>query len=254
MGRKKVTSLTTIDASLTIGYCRVSTQGQAEEGVSLDGQKNTIIEAAKKKGLVLKDIIIEDGVSASIPLKNRPGGSKIFQAIKEKTVRTVVATKLDRLFRDTLDCLEITREWEKQGIRVLLLDIDMDFSTPMGKAFLTSQASFAELERNLISARTKDGLKQVKREGVKLGGTGLGWRRKPDEVDEKGRFQQELVLEELEVIRRIKNMREDGHTFQSICDHLVMDNVKTKNGGKWWPATVKKICLLDIKSLEPLNK
>lgn len=251
---KKVTKLVSSNPNLAIGYCRVSTREQADEGVSLDAQKEKIAVFAREKGLELSDIITEEGVSGSVPLKDRVGGSKIFKAIKDNKVKLVVATKLDRLFRDALDCLAMTREWEKQGVKVLLLDMGIDFSTPTGRAFLTNAASFAELERNLISDRTKDGLEQVKKEGVKLGGVGWGWGREIDEVDDKGRFKQKLIVEELQVIQRIKEMREGGHTYQSICDHLVADGVKTKNGGKWWPMTVKKICEMDIESLDSLAK
>ncbi len=238
--------------NIAIGYCRVSTREQADDGVSLDAQKSRITEFASSKDLVLYNILSEDGVSGSVPLKDRPQGSLIFKYIKENNVRLVVATKLDRLFRDALDCLAMVKEWEKHGVRVLLLDMGVDFSTPTGKAFLTNAASFAELERNLISERTKDGLEQVKKEGVRLGGESWGWKR-VDSMDEKGRFKQVIVQEELEVIIQIKALRESGHTFQSICDTLLAEGVKTKKGGKWWPMTVKKICEMDISAIDHLE-
>ena len=237
---------------LAIGYCRVSTREQADEGVSLSAQQSKIEAFAVSKDLDLLDCIIEEGVSGSVPLKDREGGSKIFELIKSQGVKVVVATKLDRLFRDALDCLAMTREWEKQGVKVLLLDMGIDFSTPTGRAFLTNAASFAELERNLISERTKDGLAQVKREGIKLGGVGWGWKR-VDALDEKGRFNQAIVSEEIEVVVKIKRMREEGCTYQHICDVLEVEGIKTKNGGKWWPMTVKNICNLDIDGLKDIK-
>jgi len=241
-----------IPSNIAVGYCRVSTREQADDGVSLDAQKDRITEFASSKGLVLHQILSEDGVSGSVPLKERPQGSLIFKHIKENNVRLVIATKLDRLFRDALDCLAMVKEWEKQGVKVLLLDMGVDFSTPTGKAFLTNAASFAELERNLISERTKDGLEQVKKEGVRLGGESWGWKR-IDSMDEKGRFKQVVVQEELEVIIKIKSLRDTGHTFQSICDILFAEGVKTKKGGKWWPMTVKKICEMDISAIDDLD-
>ncbi len=253
MTKKKITKLVASNPYLAVGYCRVSTREQADEGVSLDAQRAKLQQFATDKGLELDSIVTDEGISGSVPLKNRTGGSKIFKAIKERQVKLVLATKLDRLFRDALDCLSMVKEWEKQGVKVLLLDMGVDFSTATGKAFLTNAAAFAELERNLISDRTKDGLEQVKKEGIKLGGVGWGWTRAVDEVDGKGRFQQKLVVEELEVITRIKRLREGGYTYQGICDELIADGVKTKNGGKWWPMTVKKICEMDISSLDTLS-
>jgi site-specific DNA recombinase len=241
-----------LPTNIAVGYCRVSTREQADDGVSLDAQRDRITDFSKSKDLVLHEILCEDGVSGSIPLKERPQGSLIFKFIKENNVKLVVATKLDRLFRDALDCLAMVKEWEKLGVRVLLLDMGVDFSTPTGKAFLTNAASFAELERNLISERTRDGLEQVKKEGIRLGGEGWGWKR-IESVDEKGRFKQVIVQEELETIIKIKSLREAGHTYQSICDHLLAEGIQTKKGGKWWPMTVKKICELDVSSVDDLE-
>jgi DNA invertase Pin-like site-specific DNA recombinase len=253
MPRKKATLLSSnTPTNIAIGYCRVSTREQADEGVSLDAQAQRIKDFSLQKNLNLIDCILEEGVSGSMPLKQREGGSKIFDAIQKHNVRMVVATKLDRLFRDALDCLSMVKEWEKLGVKVLLLDMGVDFSTATGKAFLTNAASFAELERNLISDRTKDGLAQVKREGVKLGGAGWGWSR-VDAMDAKGRFKQKAIKEELEVILKIKNLREGGCTYQHICDILESEQIKTKNGGKWWPMTVKNICEMDVTSLKNLE-
>jgi site-specific DNA recombinase len=241
-----------VNDRLAIGYCRVSTREQADEGVSLAAQQDKIESFANSKDLDLVECIVEEGVSGSVPLKERDGGSLIFEAIQNRGVRVVIATKLDRLFRDALDCLAMTREWEKLGVKVLLLDMGVDFSTPTGKAFLTNAASFAELERNLISERTKDGLAQVKKEGIKLGGVGWGWTR-VDVLDEKGRFNQAVVTEEIEIVIRIKKMREGGCTFQHICDVLDSEGIKTKKGGKWWPMTVKNICNLEIDDFKNLK-
>ena len=54
--------------NIAIGYCRVSTREQADDGVSLDAQKSRITEFASSKDLVLYNILSEDGVSGSVPL------------------------------------------------------------------------------------------------------------------------------------------------------------------------------------------
>jgi len=255
MARTKATKLVAPDndEKLAVGYARVSTQEQASEGVSLEWQKDTILAYMQRNGLVLDELLVEEGVSASVALKSRPEGKKIFDKIKSKGVKYVVAAKLDRMFRDTIDCLSMIREWEQQGVKVLFVDLGIDFTTPTGRAFLTNAASFAELERNLISTRTRDGLEQVKKEGIKLGGEAWGWRR-TQALDEKGRFQQKVVVEELEVVVKIKKLREDGYTFQGICDTLAAEGIQTKKGGKWWPMTVRNICDLDISEFKDMIK
>lgn len=224
-----------------IGYCRVSTREQSETGVSLDAQENKIKAFAEYKGLELIEIIREEGVSASIPLKEREGGQKLLQMIKEKKAESIVSAKLDRLFRDAHDCLGMIKIWEKDGTKLHLLDLGVDFNKATGKAFLTNSATFAELERNLISERTRDGLEQVKKEGVRLGAEAMGWRRS-EEKDEKGRYKQELVLDEINLILRVRQLRSEGLTFQHICDLLERDGIRTKRGKKWYPTTIKNLC------------
>lgn len=230
-----------------VGYCRVSTREQSETGVSLDAQVEKIKGFASYKGLELVEIIREEGVSASIPLKDREGGKHMLEMIKEGKASEIISTKLDRLFRDAHDCLTMVKVWEKDGTKLHLLDLGVDFSKATGKAFLTSSATFAELERNLISERTKDGLEQVKREGVRLGGEAMGWRRSA-EKDEKGRYRQELVLDEINLILKVKQLRNEGYTYQHICDILHRDGINTKKGKKFYPTTIRNMCLSNIIS------
>lgn len=237
-----------------IGYCRVSTREQSETGVSIDAQIEKIKSFAAYKGIKLIAIVKEEGVSGSVPLKKRMGGQTMLTQISEGRANTIIATKLDRLFRDAHDCLSMVKEWEKTDTKLHLLDLGVDFTKATGKAFLTSSATFAELERNLISERTKDGLEQVKREGVKLGGEGLGWRR-TNERDAKGRLKQELVLEELNLILKIKALRAEGFTYQAICNQLMAEGIPTKKGGNWHPTTVRNIIKSSIvASGLPSNK
>jgi len=228
-----------------IGYCRVSTTEQSEKGVSLDAQENKIKSFAEYKGIDLICIIREEGVSASIPLKEREGGAEMLKMIKEGEADNIISARLDRLFRDVHDCLGMVKQWEKNHTKLHLLDLGVDFTKATGKAFLTNSATFAELERNLISERTKDGLAQVKKEGLRLGGEAMGWRR-TGEKDAKGRWKQELVMEEINLILKVKQLRSEGLTYQHICDVLHQKNIKTKRGGDFYPTTIRNMCMSKI--------
>ena len=81
----------------TFGYCRVSTAKQAAEGESLDVQRRQIEGYALMQGLTLDGVVVEEGVSGSIPVHERPKGGPLFAGLKKGDV--VIAPKLDRLFR-----------------------------------------------------------------------------------------------------------------------------------------------------------
>ncbi|HME85068.1 MAG TPA: recombinase family protein [Roseiarcus sp.] len=94
----------------TFGYCRVSTAKQAAEGESLDVQRRQI----------------EEGVSGSVPVAERPAAGPLFAKLTKGDV--VIAPKLDRLFRSALDALRVVEELKARGVRLHLLDLGGDIA------------------------------------------------------------------------------------------------------------------------------
>ena len=104
-----------------VAYIRVSTEEQARGGVSLEAQEEKVRAYCTLAGLELVRIYREEGVSASKPLATRPEGATMIAALKKREAEHVVALKLDRLFRDAVDALTKTKEWDKAGVSVHLL-------------------------------------------------------------------------------------------------------------------------------------
>ena len=90
-----------------IAYVRVSSEEQKKEGVSVDAQKEKLRTYAEFRGLELVDILVDEGASAGKPVSKRPAGRAILERVASGEVQAVIATKLDRLFRDVLDCLAL---------------------------------------------------------------------------------------------------------------------------------------------------
>src|SRR4051794_20741941 len=148
-----------------IGYVRVSTEEQSKEGVSLEAQQERIKAYAAMRGLELTHIYCEEGVSGKIPLRQRPEGAKLVQALAKKRAQHILTLKLDRLFRSAADALDQTAQWDKGKIALHIIDMGgsaIDTASAMGKMFFTMMAGFAEMERNLISERTKTALAHKK--------------------------------------------------------------------------------------------
>jgi len=224
-----------------LGYVRVSTQDQADSGLSIAAQERRIRQYCEFKNMDLIELIKDEGVSAYTPLQDRTGGAKLLDLAKTKAPIAVVAIKLDRLFRDAHDCLGVTKDWNAQNVNLNLLDLGIDTSTPMGRAFLTNAATYAELERNLISERTKEALHQIKIQGGTLGANSYGWER-TEELDAHGRRILRANPAELEVIGTCKALREQGFTLQQIADKFNREGIPTKKGGSWFPSTVRNYC------------
>lgn len=226
----------------TLAYIRVSTNEQATEGVSLEAQRAKVEAYAAFRGLELVEVVVDAGVSAGKPLARRPGGARVLAALASGAATCVVACKLDRLFRNTADALTLTEAWNKAGVALHLLDLNVDTSTTMGRFFLSIIAAAAELERSMGADRTRAALEQVKAQGGRLGGEALGWRRL-DAVDECGRRVVEAVPEELAAVERAVELRRGGATLQAIAQALNAEGLPTKRGAVWRAGTVRAVLM-----------
>ena len=136
-----------------IGYSRISTADQ-----TVDSQKDALLKAGVDS--IYSDIYT--GTKASRPELDR---------LKDqlRAGDTIVVTRLDRLGRSTKDLLNLVSDLQEKGVHLEVLEQSINTSTPEGKLFFTLVASFAEFEREIMRARTIDGLKAARARG-KVGG------------------------------------------------------------------------------------
>ena len=200
-----------------LGYLRVSTEEQARSGLGLDAQRETIRAEADRRGWEV-EWVADDGVSGGTAPRERPGLSSALDRVAARDV--LVVAKLDRLGRSALDVIGLARQAEDEGWDVVILDLGLDTTTPVGRFTLTIIAGVAELERDLIRQRTRDALAALKARGVRLG--------RPHGVTD-------------EVMARVVAERETGSTFRAIADGLNADGIPTPAGATWHPATVSRV-------------
>ena len=195
------------------GYCRVSTLRQASEGELLEVQRRQIEGYALMHALAVDEILIEESVSGSVPVEERPAGARLFAKLAKGDV--IIAAKLDRLFRSALDALKVVENLKARGVGLHLLDLGGDISgNGMSKLFLTIAAAFAEAERDRIRERIGQAKADQKARGLYLGGTmPFGYRR-----GDAG----ELVPvdAEQEAIREMVTLRGQGRALRAIADAM----------------------------------
>ena len=223
-----------------IGYIRVSSEEQQDSALSLEAQRASISAYCTFKSLNLIRIVSDEAISGGKPISERPGGSELYAIVQDPSspVVAVVATKLDRMFRDALDCLKVNSLLTTNGVALHLLDLNVDTSNAMGKAFLTIAAAFAELELNRGKERTRDALAALKRRGVSLGGVPFG-STTCEETDQRVFT---VDTGESQVIEMMEKLRSSGYTYQRIADELNEAGIPTKRGGASWKrGTVHRI-------------
>jgi DNA invertase Pin-like site-specific DNA recombinase len=134
---------------MIIGYARVSTLDQ-----NLDMQ----VDALKKYGC---DQIYEEKMTGT--KKERPKLAELMTILRPGD--KVVINKLDRISRSTKHLIDLSEFFEKKGVEFVSIQDSIDSSTPIGRFFFRILASIAELERDIISERTKAGLSSARARG-----------------------------------------------------------------------------------------
>ena len=161
-------------------YVRVSTTRQAEDGVSIDAQIAKGKANAEFRNLLLPDenIFIDDGVSAKVPLWSRPAAKQMKAFILKQKIKHIFAYRMDRLFRSTIDCLATVEELDEFGVGIHFCESGgqpLDLSSAVGRMLITILAAFGEMERNLISERTRMALQHLKDTGKRFTYDKYGW-------------------------------------------------------------------------------
>jgi DNA invertase Pin-like site-specific DNA recombinase len=202
-----------------LGYVRVSSAEQADSRAGLDAQRAAITAECERRGWTLIEIVEDAGFSARD--MKRPGIRAALEVLKAGDASGLVASKLDRLSRSMIDFTGLMATAQKQNWALVALDCQVDTSTPGGEAMAHVMATFAHLERRLISQRTRDALAVKRAQGVKLG--------RPSTLPAT-------------TVRRILRKRANGETYRAIADDLNSRGTPTAQGGiRWYAATVRSV-------------
>jgi DNA invertase Pin-like site-specific DNA recombinase len=163
--------------SQTIAYLRTSTDKQ-----DLNNQKLEILEWARNKDLKI-DGFVEISISSRKTKKQRRI-EEVLELLADSD--TLIVTELSRLGRSTAEVIELVNELVARNIRVIILKQNLDISQHdmSSKIVVTLFSLFAELERDLISLRTKEALAAKKQQGKTLG--------KPKGTIQKSKFDADL--------------------------------------------------------------
>lgn len=215
-----------------IGYCRVSTEEQNREGVSLEAQSAKIRAYCDLHDMELSEIVIDAGKSGKD--LNRDGIKRVLTLISEKKIDAIVIYKIDRLSRKTKDVLNLMEQFEKSGIAFHSITERLDTKSAMGIFVLTMFSALAELERGQISERTIFALAYKKDIGQVYGEIPYGFHA------ENG-----LLIEdetEHEIIDAILDLRKQGWNYSKIAREMEIRGYQPKKGGKWYAQTIKNIC------------
>jgi DNA invertase Pin-like site-specific DNA recombinase len=220
-----------------VGYLRVSTNRQVDEGSGLEVQEAQIRRWCEHNDHRLIALYRDEGISGTKDTADRPGLAKALTALQGSAVFLAVA-KIDRLARSlTVQEAILAQAWRLGG-RVVASDVGEiaqdDPDDPMRTAMRQMMGVFSQLERSMISARMRAGRRQkVARGGYAgHGSPRLGQRAEGGE----------LVADEGEqaTIARMVALSAGGLSLRQIATQLDVEGVRPKRGGKWHPTVIRR--------------
>ena len=226
-----------VDQMNVIGYARVSTQEQVEEGISLSAQRSRIEAWANATDAKLLYVVEDAGVSGSRSLASRPGGQAVEALLSDRNpaADALVITRLDRLGRNAAENLGYLKRFSQGKLGLVSIIDRLDLSTPQGRAMAGVAAVFGELERELIAERTSEALARLRDEGRVYGPTPYGFQRQGDLLV--------ADVNEQRVVAQVTEMRTSGLSYRGIADWLNDEAIPAKRGGRWSPMSVRSVCM-----------
>ena len=197
-------------AALSVAaYIRVSTEDQAESGLGMDAQRTRCKAMCQVKDWPDPVFYVDDGISGTKPVIQRPGLRQMMEDMKAGSVNAVIIPSLDRLGRSAHIIINLVEEFRQQHIALVSCKESFDTSTPQGQLMLGIFAVLAQFERDQIAQRTFDAMaERGKRDGEKGGKLPYGYKRSPDGIV--------VDPEAARMVRRIFAMHKRGASLREI--------------------------------------
>ena len=195
-------------------YIRVSTDKQAQHGVSLEAQEAKGRAYASLYDLEIVATCIDAGESAKS--LNRPALKDALAHLEAGDATALLVVKLDRLTRSVKDLSVLIDDYFSSRFSLLSVSENIDTRTAGGRLVLNILASVSAWEREAVSERTKAALAHKKENGATLGRAPYGYTYKAGELVE--------IAEQQVVITKIMNLRALGRSYSSIGRELGMNH------------------------------
>jgi DNA invertase Pin-like site-specific DNA recombinase len=212
------------------GYLRVSGESQVK-GDGFTRQKAAIRKWAEANSVKIVRWFEEKGVSGAV--LERPALSDMMVALMSNGVHLVVVEKLDRIARDQMVQESIIQSLLKNGFELASAapgEENLCGNDPGRKLMRTIMGAIAEYDKQMLVLKLRAAKQRMK--------TKAGWSegRKPFGFREG----------EQEIIARMKSLRAAGDNWENISNTLNAEGFKTRSGGNWFAATVRRIVLAQL--------
>ena len=214
-----------------IGYVRVSTEQQADSGLSIEAQRRKVEAQAVVSDAELVEVVIDSGASAKT--LHRPGWDQVMQAVTAGQVDVVIVAKLDRATRSVADLGALLDAFAKarradggRGVALVSCAESLDTSTAAGRLVVHVLGAVGQWEREAIGERTSAALQEKRRQGRRhcnvspYGYRWSGGRRVADAGEQR-------------TLATIASCRSAGLSWARVAAALNDAGFRTRTGAEW---------------------
>jgi len=222
-----------------IGYARVSTDKQADRGVSLEAQTEKIRAMVVVHNAELVDIIVDGGESAKS--LNRPGMERLLALVDSGAVEAVIVAKLDRLTRSVKDLCTLLERFERREVTLISVAESLDTGSAAGRLVLNIMTAVSQWEREAIGERTRDAMNHKRNNGERVGNIAFGYRLSSDGVHV------EPEPTEQATIAAVAELRSNGMSLRRIAKDLNTRGMRTRKGSEWRLESVARVACANAR-------
>jgi DNA invertase Pin-like site-specific DNA recombinase len=181
-------------------------------------------------------IFTDAGVSGATKLAVRPAGADLLASMKPGD--TVIASKLDRMFRSASDAIDMFEVFKAAGVDLVLFDISNEpVSSGVGKLIMTILAAVADMERIRIKERTAEGRKAAKAKGRAVGTVPFGFRK----IGQTSEL--EPNEKEVEAAKFMRGFYQQGISLPEISKKLFNVGYESRSGKPYTPMAIRRVVM-----------
>lgn len=205
---------------IAIGYLRVSTEDQ---NLGIEAQRAAIVAWAMRNQVAIVAWHVDQGVSGSATLEERPGLMAALVSVREHDAGAILVAKRDRIARDVVVAVTVERAAASAGAQLVSVDGTGNGDSPADEFMRTIIYGAAQYERALIRARTKAALAAKKAQGRCAGEVPFGYRKLESGMLEENE-------EEQRIIRRVRELRALGVSLRAVAAKLAAEKLQSRAG------------------------
>ena len=222
-----------------IGYIRVSTDKQVNNGISPEAQIEKIEQWSSLNEHSLVKIYSDGGISGK-KVDNRPGLREALDALGEGDA--LVAYSMSRIARSVRDTIAISDMIDKKKANLVMLTDQIDTTTPQGKLYFHIMASLNQYQRDLVSSHVAEIMAYKRDRGEKTGGkVPFGFNVVEESRGDKVVKKIVTNEEEQETIEAIRMMAGKKWSAGKIARRLNQKEIKTKCEKEWTKTQVLRL-------------